>query len=792
MKKIAAVITVVIIAFVWFLTVIGIGPVGPIQDKIKLGLDISGGVYVVMEAQTDKTGSQLSDLMEQTKAIIEQRVNEMGLSEPIATVEGENRIRVELPGAEDPEAAIRMIGQTAQLQFLDANGKLILDGSQVSDSRVQQDQTHGGYEVTLEFNSEGAEAFYQATLAASSGTVLGPYMEGVTSGDQIAIVLDGAILSAPSADSAISGGSAVITRPSGFTQDSAIELSTLIRGGALPVELSEVESSAIGATLGMGALTNSLIGGIIGVILILILMIVMYRFMGIGANLALLLYIPLIPWVIVLLGGVLTLPGIAGVILSIGMAVDANVIIFARVKEEVAAGKTLRVATRTGFRKAIGTILDSQVTTLIAGIVLYQMGTGPVRGFALTLIIGILLSLFTALLITNLFVRAFSESAFLVRKGLLGVREGGGVQGTLLKRRFSFVKNRRIYYIVTIVILVVGFAVGGVRGFNLGIDFTGGTMLQLDLGKEVAVDDVRNTLDKNDITGADIVHFGDQNEGVIIKTTQALTSDDRASIMEDFKADFGIGDDALQTFEQFGPSIGKMLTTNAIKAVLFAALFMLIYIVIRFRFRFGVAAIITTFHDVAITIAMYGLFHMTVNNPFIAAILTVVGYSINDTIVIFDRIRENLGLMKRQPLAEIIDTGVNQTLVRSLMTSLTTILAILPLVFIGGETIRQFAVPLIIGIAAGACSSIFIASPLYYEFAKGSWRGGTGRYKGAAAGTKALGAEARAPETALDEGGTAGADADGAGKPAGRNAGGAKGTSKKSKSKRRKDNGAVV
>ena len=797
MKKIAAIIITVVIAFVWVLTVIGIGPVEPIQDKIKLGLDISGGVYVVLEAQTDATGSELKGLMEQTQAIIEQRVNEMGLAEPVITVEGEKRIRVELPGVGDPEQAIQTIGSTAKLQFKLADGTVVLEGDEVTGSTVKNDPDHGGYLITLEFSSVGAQHFYEATTKAYNREVQEPFMEDVTAANQIAIVLDDLILSAPSVDNGpISGGSAVITRQGGFDQDYAIHVSTLIRAGALPADLLEVESSAIGATLGMGALQNSLIGGLIGIILVFIVMIAMYRFMGLGASLALLLYIPLIPWILIGLGGVLTLPGIAGVILSIGMAVDANVIIFSRIKDEVADGKTIRVAVSTGFRKAIGTILDAQITTLIAGCVLYQLGTGPVRGFALTLIIGILVSLFTAMAITNIFVRVFAESPFLVKHGLLGMREGGGVQMTRLSRFFHFVRNRKIFYIVSVVILVVGIGLGVGRGFNMGIDFTGGTMLQIELGKTVTTEEVRSTLAKNDISGADIVSFGSEHTGVIVKTTKAITSSERDAIMANFEADYGEAVD-LQTFEQFGPSVGRMLTDNAIRAVLIAIALMLVYIVIRFRLRLGIAAIITTFHDIFIMVAMYGLFHLTINNPFIAAILTVIGYSINDTIVIFDRIRENLGGMRRQPLEDIIDVSVNQTLVRSIMTSLTTIVAIIPLLYFGGETIRQFAVPLVIGIATGTLSSIFTASPVFYDIAKGSHRVGTGKYKGAEKssdkeaskyGVKAPGEKGKAEELTgedvIDE--TA---------PLPVGSAGAKGKKKKSKSQRKqggRDDGAVV
>jgi len=735
MKKIAAIIVTLIIALVWVITIVGIGPAGPIQDKIKLGLDISGGVYVVLEAQTDATGTELRSLMDQTQAIIEQRVNGMGLTEPVITIEGENRIRVELPGVEKTEDAIQTIGSTARLQFKLADGTVALEGADVSGSSVNSDPDHGGYLITLEFTTAGAQKFYEATSKAYYREVTEPFMDGVYAANQIAIVLDDEILSAPSVDNGpISGGHAVITRGGGFGQDEAISVSTLIRAGALPADLHEVESSAIGARLGMGALQNSLLGGLVGIIIMIIIMLVAYRFMGLAAALALLLYIPLVPWILVGMGGVLTLPGVAGVILSIGMAVDANVIIFARIKDEVAEGKTIRVAVGTGYRKAIGTILDAQITTLIAAVVLYQLGTGPVRGFAMTLIIGILVSLFTAMVVTNIYLRTFADTNFIVKRGLFGIREGGGVQGTRLGKYFHFVKNRKIFYIISVAIIVLGLGLGLGRGFNLGIDFTGGTMMQIELGKTVTADEVRSTFSRHEITDTDIISFGDQHTGVIVRTTQPITSIQREEIMSDFKADFGVGDDALQTFEQFGPSVGRMLTNNAIIAVLISIGLTLVYIVVRFRFLLGISTIVCIFHDAIIMIAMYGIFHMTINNPFIAAILTVIGYSTNDTIVIFTRIRENMGIMRKQPLDVVVDTSVNQTLVRSIMTTVTTVAAITPLIFIGGEVIRQYAVPLVIGIVVGTLSSIFIASPLFYDIANKTYKYGGGKYRGALKG----------------------------------------------------------
>ncbi len=281
-------------------------------------------------------------------------------------------------------------------------------------------------------------------------------------------------------------------------------------------------------------------------------------------------------------------------------------------------------------------------------------------------------------------------------------------------KQFSYIKYRKIFYVISASIIILGLTVGFVRGFNFGIDFTGGTMLQIDMGREVAVSEVNEVLTANDIK-ADIVHAGDKNKQVIIRTVQALDTAAREELLSDFFAEFDLTDDSVLTIEQFGPSVGDMLKKNAVKAVIIASIGMLIYIIFRFEWKFGVSGIIAVLHDVLVMIAFYGFFGIPINSPFIAAVLTLVGYSINDTIVVFDRIRENLNIMKKNKLEELIDTSINQTLVRSLMTSVTTVVAIIPLFILGGETIRQFILPLIVGIVAGAASSIFIASPIYYQ-----------------------------------------------------------------------------
>ncbi|MBC6679136.1 protein translocase subunit SecD [Zhenpiania hominis] len=713
LKRVLAILVILLIAFGWYVTLFGLGSVmEPTKDKIKLGLDIKGGVYVVMEAQTDLKGEELTDLMNQTQAVIEQRVNEMGLAEPVVTVEGQKRIRVELPGAEDAEEAIEQIGRTAQLQFALADGTIVLDGSNVKDANTGT-ADDGGYAVNLEFDSEGADLFAEATQTAYSGSVTSA-TEGV-SNKAIMIILDDQIISAPVVDEPISGGVCQIS--GGFSQEEAQNLAALIRGGSLPVELVEVNSSVQSARIGFNALEQSVLAGAIGVVLIFIVMFVGYRIMGLAANIALMLYILIMLNVMALMGSVLTLPGIAGIILGIGMAVDANVVIFSRIREEMTEGKSIRSAVQSGFKRAMSTIIDSQVTTFIAAIILYQIGTSTVKGFAWTLMIGILASIFTAVLITHLYMAIISESKHFQKRGLYGVKPDNTTTFQI-KRDLHFIKHRKIFYIVTVAIMVVGLAFGVVRGLNYGIDFTGGTMIQVDMGKQVAVSDVEKSIEKYNLD-PEIIYSGENNQEIVIRTMEALNSDERTEVLDTLKADFEITDDDVIAQELFGPSVGKELRNNAILAILLSALCMLIYIRIRFsEWKFGGAALLGVLNDVLLVVAFYAIFHVQVNNPFIAGILTVVGYSINDTIVVFDRIRENLRYSRKGGTEELIDRSITQTLGRSLMTSFTTLIVMVPLMILTGEAVREFTLPLMVGVLAGACSSITICSPLYYEFSK--------------------------------------------------------------------------
>ena len=716
-KKILSLLVIVILVLGWIVSIFGAGPVKKISEQLKYGLDINGGVYVLLEAETDATGTELSRLMEQTKAVLENRVNAMGISEATVSVEGSNRVRVEMPGVDNAEEAIDQIGRTAQLRFLLADGTEVMNGDAVSDAGFDTDGTNGGYKITMDFTSEGSDLFSEATAKTASGDITSTIKDAngtAVSNQAIVIMLDDEIISAPVADKQITSRSCEITRPGGFTQEEASQISSLIRGGALPASLVEVNSSVESATIGADALTKSVEAGIIGLCIVFVLMILAYGILGFVADVALALYVLLDLWILGGLGAVLTLPGIAGIILSIGMAVDSNVIIFTRIREEVAKGKSVLTAVDSGFHSALTTVIDSQTTTLIAAFVLYLIGTTSVRGFALTLMLGTVLSIFTAVVITQLFVSVIAENKTFGQPKYFGMKSDGTPR-MFIKHQFNFIKNRKKFYAISLVVFLIGIGCAGFKGLQFGIDFTGGTTIQLDMGEQVDIDEVKDTIASYELDPT-IVYAGEENDQIVIRTIKDLKSDERNEVVDTLREKYDLADDAVLASEEFGPTVGKELQNNAVKAVLIASLCMLIYIRFRFKtWKFGVAAISGLIHDVLITLAIYAIFGFTINNPFIAGILTVVGYSINDTIVVFDRIRENEIYYKRKEMDKRINDSVNQTLSRSLMTSLTTLIVMVPLFFMVSDEIRQFLIPLIIGVSVGTYSSICLCSPFLYE-----------------------------------------------------------------------------
>ena len=706
-RKVFAVLIVLLLVASWLISVFGLGKdFGNLGKQLKYGLDINGGVYVLLEADTKETGTELAGIMNQTKSVLENRVNAMGISEAQVSIEGEKRIRVEMPGVEDAEEAISQIGRTAQLQFFLADGTLALTGEGVSDSQMANDTENGGYKITIDFTSEGSKAFADATEKAYQGGVEATMTDeegNLVNNTAIVIALDDEVISAPLVHEKINSRTCEITRQGGFSETEASQLSALIRGGALPANLEEINSSVQTATIGANALTLSVKAGAIGLALVLILMVIAYGMLGVIADLALLLYIQLVLWIMVGMGSVLTLPGIAGIILSIGMAVDSNVIIFTRIREEIQKGKSVRVAVDMGYR--------------VAAFVLYMFGTTSVKGFALTLMIGTVVSVITAVFITQLFVNLLAESKKFGTNAMFGVKEDGTPRFSW-NFNIKFIENRKKFYALSLAVILIGVAAFAFKGFNYGIDFTGGTMMQIEMGQKVDIDEVKETIADFDLNPT-IVYAGEGNTQIVIRTIKDLKSAERSEVIDKIAEKYGIKDDNVLASEEFGPTVGKDLRANATKSILLAALCMLIYIRFRFKnWQYGLAAVAGLAHDVLVALSFYAIFRITINNPFIAGILTVVGYSINDTIVVFDRIRENTKFFKRKQGVQLIDTSINQTLSRSLMTSLTTLLVMIPLFIMASSELRSFLIPLMIGVFTGTYSSIFLCSPILYELTK--------------------------------------------------------------------------
>lgn len=670
--------------------------IAPVHTKVNQGLDLKGGVYVVYEADTDKVGDELTGIINQTIEVFRKRIDGMGLTEPLIVREGEKRIRVELPGVENVNDAIQAVGKTAQLRFIDKDGNEVLNGSHVKTSQVNTNNK-GLYVVTLQFDDEGAELFAEATKKAAPAK------------DPIFILLDEEVISAPNVQSEIVNGNAEIS--GNFDAKSASELASLIRAGALPVNFVEVESSTKSAQLGDEALQKSIQGAAIGISLVMLFMLLFYKLPGLIADIALVAYILIFMIIYTTLGATITLPGIAALILSVGMAVDANVIIFERIKEELSDGKSVKSSLKNGFKKALSTIMDSQITTIIAGVVLYSFGTGPIKGFAVTLILGILVSLFTAIIVTKFLFQNLIGFVNTENTKLFGATNNKKDYAT----GFKFVEQFKIFGGLSLAIIVIGLGLGFTQGFNMGIDFTGGTVIEINMHKFEEHSKLLEISHSFDSTSS-IDYLGKEKEIIQIKTTKNLDDAQRKEVFAKYKEKYNLKDDDLIQSGYIGAAIGKEIQHKAVLSVILASICMLIYISFRFKLTFGISAIIALLHDVLVVLAIYSIFKVPVNSPFVAAILTVVGYSINDTIVVFDRIRENKKIVRKSTDADIANISVRQTVTRSINTSVTTLLSILSLYILGVESIKEFTFPLLAGILSGTYSSIFIASPLWVKF----------------------------------------------------------------------------
>ncbi len=659
--------------------------INPISATLKKGLDLQGGISVLEEIKGEDVDD---DTVARTIELLNMRINPEGVKEISILREGENRIRIEIPGEFDSEKVLKSIGRTGELQFRDPDGNVLLEGADIEDASSRLDEFNKPL-ILLEFNDEGTVKFAEATEKFV--------------GQEISIYMDDEELTSPTVNEAIITGSAQITGSASLEE--AQSKANIIKSGALPVTLEVAEYKTVGATLGQSALPLSVKAGLIGIGLVFLFMIIFYRLPGLMANIALLLYIVLVLGTFNVVEATLTLSGIAGFLLAIGMAVDANVLIFERIKEELKVGKTIGAAIDSGFSRALSSILDSNITTFIAGIVLYSMGSGSVKGFALTLMIGIVWSIFTALTITKTLLKLGVKIGFIGGKSHFGVNKNKDTK--LLK----VVEKTKIWFSVSLVVILIGVVFTFTKGYNLGIDFMGGTLATIEMGEDVTtqdkeiVDDILMEFDEN-------ATYNMANNTQIEIRSNTITEDDVSEVFEAIIEEFQLEDDALLSESKVGPSVGNELKQKAIKALAVATILMLIYIAIRFELTFGIAAIIALLHDVLITLSVFVVFDIPINTPFIAAMLTIVGYSINDTIVVFDRIRENLKKMKGEDIKKVTNISISQTITRSINTSLTTLFTIVA-VYILVPAVRDFSFPLIIGILSGVYSSIFIASPIW-------------------------------------------------------------------------------
>ena len=744
MKKskgiLSLVVTVVLIGLLAFTTTVGFGKshIGSAKN-IKLGLDLAGGVSITYQVKGDTPSSEE---MSDTVYKLQKRVEEYS-TESSVYPEGDDRINIEIPGVSNANEILDELGQPGSLYFiaqkgsdgtdnysmvsstgdtakdyklnktieeLQEDGSIVLGGDDVkaAQAATRENQTTGQKEnvVSLTFTDEGTTKFAEATRAAYSAK------------QSIGIYYDGAFVTVPNVNSAIENGQAEIT--GSMTFDEADKLASTIRIGGLKLELEELRSNVVGAQLGEQAISTSLVAGAIGLAIVFLFMIIVYLLPGLASSLALLIYTGLVILILNAFEVTLTLPGIAGIILGIGMAVDANVIIFARVREEMTKGKSVKTALKTGFQKALSAIVDGNITTLIAAIVLWFMGSGTVKGFAQTLGIGIVVSMFTALVVTRMIVYAFYAVGLRSEKLYYRVKKE--------REPIDFLAKKKLFFGISIAVIVLGFVFMGVnagRGkgaFALSLEFEGGTSTNVTFNEDYSIEEI----DEKIVPVVEKV-TGDANvqtqkvagtNQVIIKTV-VLDLDEREALNKALVDEFDV-DEAKITAENIGSTVSNEMRQDAILAVIVATICMLLYIWFRFKdIRFATSAVTALLHDVLVVLAFYAAARISLGNTSIACMLTIVGYSINATIVIFDRIREELHYQTRgTDLSVVVNKSITQTLTRSIYTSFTTFVMVAVLYILGVSSIREFALPLMVGIVCGAYSSVCITGALWYVMKK--------------------------------------------------------------------------
>jgi SecD/SecF fusion protein len=700
----------------------------PLDKKINLGLDLKGGMHLLLKVDTSHlSGKAKEDAADRAVEVIRNRIDEFGVRETSIQKQGEDEIVVQLPGVTDRDRAIEIIGKTAMLEFKlvendpsklkEAIGgtapegyelkytkddneavlvekEAVLTGDALTNAAVQFSQSQFNEPVVgLQFNSEGAKKFSEITAN--------------NIGKRLAIVLDGNIQSAPMIKEAIPSGEAVITGR--FDVEQAQDLALILRVGALPAPMQVEEERTIGPLLGQDSISKGVKASVVGIILVFAFMAVYYLLAGVIADFALLSNL------LIILGGLgmlpvlfpgvsatLTLPGIAGIVLSLGMAVDANVLINERIREELGAGKNLRAAIANGYGRAFSAIFDSNLTTLIAAFLLFQFGTGPIRGFAVTLTIGLLASMFTAIVVTR--------TIFEILLNLGWLKNSLPMLRLIKETKLDFIGKRRIFYAISVIVIAVGLFSYAKKGKQVyGIDFIGGQLQEYSFKSAPDINTVRQTLKEIGLGDASIQQFKDNPKVLLIRTSQ-----DKSKVLTDkLKEKFPSEDIQIMRIERVGPIAGKHLQTKAMHALIWSLAGILLYVAFRFKhFNFAIAGVLALFHDVLVAFGALVFTGRQVDLLSITAFLTIAGYSINDTIVIYDRVRENARLFRKLSLRELINLSVNQTLGRTILTSGVTLLVVIAILLYGGEVLSNFAFTLLVGFISGVYSTVYIASPL--------------------------------------------------------------------------------
>ncbi|MBK5227120.1 MAG: protein translocase subunit SecD [Actinobacteria bacterium] len=732
---------------VWRSLIVLIAVVGSIvlvmTRPARLGLDLEGGTQIVLEAQDTELEQVDSDTLARTLEVLRRRVDQLGVSEPSLQESGDRRVIIELPGVSDPDEALAVIGKTAQLTFHAVLGvpqgdggknqdpdELILSdkegarlrlapatmtGDVLDNAVAVLDPAGVGWTVTISFRGTGGADWAELTGTAACEPLGSPKR-------RVAIVLDEEVITSPEVgdgvecDVGIAGGETEIT--GNFTEDEAKDLALLIRAGALPVPVEVVERRTIGPTLGDAAVEASVKAAVIGGLLTILYVIAYYRLLGVLAALALLAY-GLISYAMLLaLGATLTLPGIAGFVLAIGMAVDANVLVFERSKEEFEDGKRLRTAILEGFKKAWSAIADSNATTVIAAIILFYFATGAVRGFGVTLTVGVAVSLFSALVITRLLAELAMKSKRLAKRpSWFGMNVGGKLRKRLEERPINLISRAKVWFAISGVLIALSITGLVANGLNFGLEFTGGRLVEFSTSEPADLNEVRSALADAGFPRAVVQESGEGN--VSIRSSEVSEADD-AKIEE---AVASVGGETEKVRDEFvGPTIGDELRRKALIALGLGIGAQLLYLAFRFRWTFGASAVVAMFHDVIILLGVFAWLGKDIDGVFIAALLTVVGYSINDSVVVFDRIREHLHMKGRQSLEQVANDACLQTIPRTINTGLGALFILIALYFLGGETLTDFALALIIGIVVGTYSSVFTAAPamVNIEYLSGS------------------------------------------------------------------------